>query len=92
MGLLESRSPLAGEAARQAKRIGFGRADSLALILIAKHATRLTPQELSELGVVAAGGGRISEVLQTQAAWLYLKHSSSIEKALAETFAEATPH
>ena len=92
MGLLESRSPLAGEAARQVKRIGFGRADSLALILIAKHATRLTPQELSELGVVAAGGGRISEVLQTQAAWLYLKHSSSIEKALAETFAEATPH
>jgi hypothetical protein len=92
MGLLKSRSPVAGVAARQVKRIGFGRADSVALILIAKHAEQLTPQELSDLGVIASGGGRISAVLQTQAAWLYLKHTKKIDQALADTFADAETH
>jgi hypothetical protein len=92
MGLLESRSPAAGEAARRVKRIGFGHADSVALILIAKHANPLSAEELEQLGVIASGGGRVSDGLRAQAAWLYLKHTSTIEQALAETFADASPH
>ena len=91
MGLLESPSPAAGDAARLVKRIGFGRADSLAMILIAKHTPRLTADELHELAVIASGGGRVSDMLQMQAAWLYLKHTSTIERALVETFAMAPP-
>jgi hypothetical protein len=89
MGLLESRSPAAGEAARRVKRIGFSAADSVALILIAKHADPLSEEELEQLGVIASGGGRVSDGLRAQAAWLYLKHTSTIEQALAETFADA---
>ncbi|MCZ6810922.1 MAG: hypothetical protein O7D97_02865 [Planctomycetota bacterium] len=91
MGLLESPSPAAGDAARLVKRIGFGRADSLAMLLIAKHTPSLTADELQELGVIASGGGRVSDMLQMQAAWLYLKHTSTIERALVETFAMAPP-
>jgi hypothetical protein len=89
LGLLEPRSAAAGEAAREVKRIGFSQADSVALILIAKHAQPPSPEELEQLGVIASGGGRVSEGLRTQAAWLYLKHASKIEQALAETFADA---
>ncbi|MHC4080525.1 MAG: hypothetical protein ACYS15_08485 [Planctomycetota bacterium] len=90
LGLLESRSPAAGEAARGVKRIGFSQADSVALILIAKHAQPPSADELAQLGIVASGGGRVSEGLRAQAAWLYLKHTSKIEQALAETFADAS--
>jgi hypothetical protein len=89
MGLLESQSPAAGEAARRVKRIGYSHADSVALILIAKHAQPPSAQELDQLGVIASGGGRVSDGLRAQAAWLYLKHTSKIEQALAETFADA---
>ena len=88
MGLLDSRSPEAGEAAGGVKRIGFGKADSLAMLLIAKHAAVLGERELDQLGVIAAGGGRISSVLQAQTSWLYLKHTRKIERALSETFAD----
>ena len=89
LGLLGSDSPAAGEAARRVKHVGFGHNDSLALILIAKHAVSPTPEELEQLGVIASGGGRVSDVLRTQAAWLYLKHTSKIEQALLGTFVEA---
>ncbi|MHC4416005.1 MAG: hypothetical protein ACYS0G_12045 [Planctomycetota bacterium] len=89
LGLLESRSPAAGEAARRVKRIGFGRADCMALILIAKHAAQLSNEESHDLGILASGGGRVSPLLQVQAAWLYLKHTARIEQALAEIFADA---
>lgn len=88
MGLLDSPSPEAGIAASQVKRIGYGRADSLALILIAKHATKLSSDELRDLGVIASGGASVSDILQAQAAWLYLKHSNLLETALAAVFAD----
>ena len=86
LGLLETTSPAAGTAARQVPRTGFSRADSLATILIAKHTQQLTPAELEQLGAVAAGGGRISEVLRAQAAWLYLRHAGRTEQALVDVF------
>ncbi len=88
LGLLESPSPAAGEAARRIPRVGFGEADLLALILIAKHAASLEDHDLRALGVVAAGGGLVSPVLQAQAAWLYLRHTAQVERALSATFAD----
>lgn len=87
LGLLDTQDPRAGAAARSVKRLGFSRVDSLSLLLVAKHAERLGPDELHELGVVAGGGGRLSEALKTQAAWLYLKHADRIEQAIAATLA-----
>ena len=89
LGLLESTSPDAATAARRVNRTGFSRADSLATILIAKHSEQLTPAELQQLGVIAAGGGKISEMLRAQAAWLYLRHADRIEQALVNVFATA---
>ena len=89
LGLLESTSPAAATAARRVKRSGFSRADSLATILIAKHSEQLTPDDLQQLGAIAAGGGKISEVLRAQAAWLYLRHADRIEQALVNVFATA---
>ena len=82
LGLFDSPSPAAGHAAQHVRRIGAGRADSLALLLSARHADSLNENDLRQLGMIAAGGGRVSEGLQIQAAWLYLKHSKSIERAL----------
>jgi hypothetical protein len=88
LGLLDTQNPKAGEAARSLKRLGFSRVDSLSLLLIAKHTERLDPDELHELGVIAGGGGRLSEALKTQAAWLYLKHADRIEQAITATLAK----
>ena len=87
LGLFDSRAPAAGKAARRVKRIGYGRADSMALILIAKHTDRLSAKELQDLGVIASGG-RVSAVLQAQAGWLYLKHAGRLEQTLAVIFAD----
>jgi len=87
LGLFDSRAPAAGKAARRVKRIGYGRADSMALILIAKHTDRLSEKELQDLGVIASGG-RVSAVLQAQAGWLYLKHAGRLEHTLAVIFAD----
>jgi hypothetical protein len=87
LGLFEAQSPIVGEAAAKLRRIGSGRADSLALLLMAKHARSLAPNELEQLGKIAAGGGRLSLALQIQAAWLYLKHSGQTDAALARIFA-----
>jgi HEAT repeat protein len=89
LGLFETRSPVAGEAAGRLRRIGSGQADSLALLLMAKHADVLAPDLLPQLGLIAAGGGRVSTVVQMQAAWLYVKHTGSIDAVLARIFADA---
>ncbi len=91
MGLLDSPSPDAAAAAAATRRIGFGRADSIATIIIAKHAAALDPEELRRLGFITAGGSGISEILQIQAAWLYLRHTSQIDLALSSAFAARTP-
>lgn len=91
LGLFESRSAAAGDAARTVRRIGAGRADSLALLLIARHADTLEPGDLEMLGRIAAGGGRVSQGLQVQAAWLYLKHSNALDQALTLVIDPETP-
>jgi len=86
LGLMDTTSPRAGKAASKVRRIGPGRADSLALLLMAKHTPALDDQQRRALGLIASGGGRVSDVLQIQAAWLYLQHTGNIEKALSRLF------
>ena len=50
------------------------RGDSMALLALAKNSTPLTAEEITELGMVASGGGKVDESSQIQAAWLYLKY------------------
>ncbi|UCD76375.1 MAG: hypothetical protein JSV91_05505 [Phycisphaerales bacterium] len=88
LGLFETRSAAAGEAAAKLRRIGAGRADSLTLLLIAKHAETLSEADSRQLGVIAAGGGRVSDVLQVQAAWLYLKLTNQLDSALSRILAD----
>jgi HEAT repeat protein len=82
LGLFESQSPQIGDIAATIERVGFGRTASLALLLKAKHTTSLRADERRQLGLIAAGGGRVSDVLRVQAAWLYLRHTNSIETSL----------
>lgn len=86
LGILDSRGPILLECTAKLRRIGSGRADSLALLVIAKNSERLSKNDLRSLGLVAAGGGLVSDVLQVQAAWLYLKHSQQVDRALARAF------
>jgi hypothetical protein len=86
LGLLDATSTAASDAVTGIRRIGAGRADTLALLLIARHAETMESDELRQLGLVAAGGGRVSEGLQVQASWLYLKHTDSINRALTLIF------
>ncbi len=82
LGLLNARTPRAGDAASVVKRLGAGRADSMALILLARYAGTLSQADISQLGRIAGGGGRVDESLQVQAAWLYLRHANRTEQAL----------
>jgi hypothetical protein len=91
LGLFETPSPVAGRAAEKVRRIGAGRADTLALLLVARHAARLQGDDLDRLGRTAAGGGRVSEGLQAQAAWLYLRHAGRTDAALAAILDRAEP-
>jgi hypothetical protein len=86
LGLLDATPSSASQAAAGIRRIGAGRADTLALLLMARHAETMDPDDIRQLGLVAAGGGRVSDGLQVQAAWLYLKHADAINRALAQIF------
>lgn len=87
LGLSQSTSPKAGEAARRVRRIGAGTADSLALLLIARHAESIDEPDLRHLGIIASGGGVVAEGAQAKAAWLYLKLSGKLDGALASLLA-----
>jgi hypothetical protein len=88
LGLFEADSPRVGAAAKSLRRIGSARADSLALLLIAKHSPTISEDDLKKLGVIVSGGGGVSDVLRTQAAWLYLKHTNQVQAAIGSIFAK----
>ena len=82
LGLLEERSPQVLETVASVRRIGAGLSDSLTLLLEARYADDLDPIDLRSLGVIAAGGGRVSTAYQVQAAWLYLKHAGVLDDVM----------
>jgi len=86
LGLFEATSTDVGDAAANIRRIGSGRSDCLALLLVAKHAKSLPPNDLRQLGLIASGGGQVSGILQTQAAWLYLKLAGKVDESLPAIF------
>ena len=88
LGLMRCHGKDIGEAVQKLRRIGHSRADSLALILSAKFADKLSEVELKQLGIIASGGGQLTTALQAQAAWLYLKHAGKIDQALTRIFAK----
>ena len=60
------------------------RGDSMALLALAKNSTPLTAEEITELGMVASGGGKVDESSQIQAAWLYLKYAKRDKDATTQ--------
>jgi hypothetical protein len=90
MGLANSRSASAGELASSVRRIGAGRGDSVALVVLSRHQEKLSPQDLAQLGRLAGGGGRIDDTLQAQAAWLWLKHADRLDAAMPRILAGMT--
>ncbi|TVQ51757.1 MAG: hypothetical protein EA377_11720 [Phycisphaerales bacterium] len=86
LGLLETTEERAGRIAAEIVQPGFSRTDSLTLLLVAKHADELTEAQLRRLGMIVAGGGRVSEMVRVQSAWLYLKHQRRIDETLPAIF------
>lgn len=84
LGSMQSPTPELLESARTIRRIGASRPDSLTLLLIARDDSPLTEQDMTQLGRIAAGGGMIDEMRETQAAWLYLKHRDELDNALLD--------
>ena len=82
MGSMQSQHPRLAETVSQIRRIGSSRADSLALLLLARTNENLTPKDLQQLGRISAGGGQLNNTLQIQAAWLYLKHTDGLQTAM----------
>lgn len=81
LGLLAARHPEGVAGTADIRRVSASRADTLALVLAARVRERLNDEDLRRLGAVAAGGGRVSETIRVQAAWLYLRHSVGPEAA-----------
>lgn len=82
LGLMDEPDPAVGLAVARIPRLAAGRADAIALLVHARHAPRLSDEDLQRLGMIAAGGGRVSTGLRARAAWLYLVHGGRAEDAL----------
>lgn len=82
-GLFTSGTPEAAAIAAKARGKASRTGESLALLLVARHAKSLPETDLKQLALIAAGGGRIEEPLETQAAWLFAKHSGRGPEAIA---------
>ncbi|MBC23043.1 MAG: hypothetical protein CMJ32_03890 [Phycisphaerae bacterium] len=86
-GLLRSDSDDTSRIAGMIEGSGSRHGNSIALILLARDADSLEQDQLTQLGRIGAGGGRVDQMLQIQAAWLFIKHSGQQGKAMAELFA-----
>ena len=65
-------------------------AQSMAVLLRAKHGASLSAAELEDLSLVVRGGGDLEEPLRLQAAWVYLKLTSQQQVALATVLKNST--
>jgi hypothetical protein len=65
--------------------------EAMIAVLGARHADSVSEDVLRELATVAGGGTGVSPVIQTQAAWLWLRHAKRTDDAIALlTSADAT--
>jgi len=58
-------------------------AESMALVIQAKHGQRLTDAQREQLSLIVRGGAGLQDPLRIQAAWAYLKHTQQDRVALA---------
>jgi hypothetical protein len=86
LGLFGVNDPAIAPTVHSLRRIGANRADSLALLHLARLDDKLADKDLAQLGRLAAGGGGLSEALHIQAGWLYLRHIDRVDDAIAELF------
>jgi len=82
LGLIRAREGSAAKVVRGWQKTGLPLIDGLALLLRAKHQARLSDDELSDLGLLARGGGGLDMGLRAQAAWAYVKQSGQAAAAL----------
>ena len=82
LGLIRAREGNAAKVVQGWQKTGLPLIDGLALLLRAKHQARLTDEELSDLGLLARGGGGLDMGLRAQAAWAYVKQSGQAAAAL----------
>lgn len=84
MGSVQSLDPRLEKSLRSIRRIGASLPDSLTLLLLARYVDELDDADIRQLGLISAGGGMLSDDLQVQAAWLYLKHTGGLQDAMVE--------
>jgi hypothetical protein len=66
-------------------------AKGLALMLRARSDRPLNDQQISDLALLARGGGRLEDSLRIQAAWFYLKRTGQAKQMLARVLGNTTP-
>jgi len=89
-GLFTAGTPEATAIAAKARGRVSRTGESLALLLVARRAESLPETDLRQLALIAAGGGRVEEPLQAQAAWLYARLSGRANEAIAAALASGT--
>jgi hypothetical protein len=89
MGLIRSHGPhpervVAGVTDWRSKT-----AESMALLLRAKHAEQLAEEQMKDLSLIVRGGAGLQEPLRIQAAWTYLRLTEQDRVALASVLGGA---
>ncbi|MBL9148936.1 MAG: hypothetical protein JNM94_09620 [Phycisphaerae bacterium] len=79
----------AAKAAFDRRAVAGKRTASLVLVAYSRYAPSLSPADAEELGHIAAGGSPLEGPLQAQAAWLFARHTSREDKAIAALLAAA---
>ncbi len=87
LGLLRSN---AGRAHEAVSDLTFqdAQAESMRVLLLARHGQQLAPREMDDLRVVVRGGSELSLPLRTQAAWTYLKMTDQVDLAIKQVVSQ----
>jgi len=83
MGLIRSEEGQPDKAIVDFDQFKSDTAESLALLLAAKHGRQLDNKELQQLGLIVRGGAGLQEPLRVQAAWIYVKMTDQDKVTLA---------
>ena len=84
MGLLSSKADHPEQVIDGLPPFADRRARSFALLLRARHADKLSDDDLAELGLIVRGGPIADPMLRVQAAWVYLRLTGQTDAVLAD--------
>lgn len=88
LGLIRTSGDRPSRAIAGIQSFNHPKANTLAIVLLAKDGQPLSPTQLNELKLLVRGGGNLPQDLRLRAAWAYLKHTKQTQLALTTALSQ----